>query len=361
MREKHVSMNVRRRLQKALAGETVEHPVFAVYDFFVRNRPVDWGGLFEQGLGQINHAGLLDYHYPNAEIVETQSRQNGKLRRDVRWITDRGELHEWYLGEWRQEYLIKSKEDYRVLAHALSDAAFTATEEQFIASEEEIGDRGLTIGHFGFMPLENRNAFQSVQIDAAGLERFSVDLAMGTPELLELIELMNERTLQKFRCILDTRARHFKLWENLSIETMGPEVYRSHLVPIYRKIFGILEGSDMALHVHYDGKLRVIGEEIRDLGFEGLDSLTGPPEGDLIASEARTLWPEIFFWLHPNLGWYELPETELRQRIRRLSADAGPRRYCLLISEEVPPDWQRTIPAVLDTLKDLDRGGRGGP
>jgi hypothetical protein len=203
------------------------------------------------------------------------------------------------------------------------------------------------------MPLENRNAFQSVQIDAAGLERFSIDLAMGEPELLELIELMNQRTLQKFRCILASRAEHFKLWENLSIETMGPEVYRTHLLPMYRRIFELLDGSGKKLQVHYDGKLRVIGREIRNLNFHGLDSLTGPPEGDLYAAEARALWPDTFFWLHPNLCWYDLPEAQLRERIRRVCADAGSCRYCLLISEEVPANWQRSIPAVLDTLADI--------
>jgi hypothetical protein len=211
----------------------------------------------------------------------------------------------------------------------------------------------MTIGHFGFMSLEKRNAFQSVQIDAAGLERFSVDLALGRPELLELIELMNERMLQKFRCILNSRAKQFKLWENLSIETMGPQVYKTHLVPMYRRIFEILEGSDKKLHVHYDGKLRVIGEEIRKLPFDGLDSLTGPPEGDLSAAEARALFPDTFLWLHPNLGWYERPKAELAEGIRRLAADAGPRRYCMLISEELPPNWQQSIPVVLDTLADL--------
>jgi len=346
-------MSIRRRIQKALAGEHVEQPVFAVYDWFVRNRPIDWPFLFEQGLGQINHACLLDYHYPQVEIVETQSWQNGELRRDVRWITDRGELHEWYLGEWRQEYLIKSVEDYRILAHALADTSFKATDEAFTASEEELGDQGITIGHLGHMSLENRNAFQSIRIDAAGLERFSIDLAMGTPELLELIELMNERTLQKFRCLLESRAKQLKLWENLSIETMGPDIYRTHLVPIYRQIFEVLEGSNKRLHVHYDGKLQVIGQEIRNLGFDGLDSLTGPPEGDILAAGARALWPYTFFWLHPNLGWYDLPEAELRDRIRRLAVDAGPRRYCLLISEEIPPNWQRGILTVLDTLANL--------
>jgi hypothetical protein len=35
----------------------------------------------------------------------------------------------------------------------------------------------------------------------------------------------------------------------------------------------------------------------------------------------------------------------------RLVRDAGGRRFCLMISEEVPPDWARTVPALLEWLQ----------
>lgn len=56
---------VRRRLKSALAGEFIEQPVYAVYDWFVNNRPaVDWESLFAAGLGQINHANLIKHEHP---------------------------------------------------------------------------------------------------------------------------------------------------------------------------------------------------------------------------------------------------------------------------------------------------------
>ena len=66
--------SVRERLAQAVRGEEVTEPVFAVYDWFVRNRPhVDWKGLFELGLGEINHADIIEYDRPHAQIVETCS------------------------------------------------------------------------------------------------------------------------------------------------------------------------------------------------------------------------------------------------------------------------------------------------
>jgi len=58
-----------------------------------------------------------------------------------------------------------------------------------------------------------------------------------------------------------------------------------------------------------------------------------------------------FLWLHPPLGWYREPRNVLQQRIRQMVADAGPRKFCLMISEDIPPTWQETVPIVLESLR----------
>ena len=141
-----MGMSVRERLDRAVRGEPVGRPVFAVYDWFVRNRPqVDWQRLFRLGLGEINHADIIEYRRPHVEIVETLTQTPEGVRKDTTWITDRGELHEWHLGEWRQEYLIKSAEDYRIMARAWEDVEVTLSEVAFRASEAAVGDNGVTI------------------------------------------------------------------------------------------------------------------------------------------------------------------------------------------------------------------------
>ena len=333
--------SIRSRFQRALAGEPVDWPVYAVYDWFVEHRHIDWSSLFAQGLGQLNHANLVDVNRPNLQIVENTQQTERGLRRDVRWITDRGELHEWYLGEWRQEYLIKTPDDYRILRRALEGTQFTATDEPFQKSEAALGDGGITVGHLTRTPL------MEVQIDLAGLERFSLDLADEHPALMELLEFMTELLLQQLREAITTSAQYIKLWENLSIETIGQRHYRQRLMPLYRKILEILDSAGKRLLVHYDGKLRLIADDIAALGIDGIDSLTPAPEGDLTVAEARARWPDKFLWLHPPLGWHRETPAVLTERIRRMIAEAGPRRYCLMISEDVPPTWPQTVPVIL--------------
>ena len=346
-------MSIRERFEKALSGEPIERPVFAVYDWFVNNRDIDWLSLFGQGLGQINHANMIECERPNLEIIETKTEENEHVRTDVRWITGIGELNEWYLDEWRQEYFIKSDEDYRIMLHALSDTTFSPTNKYYDQSEAELGNKGITLGQLGPIPSVSRTPFQRIQIDFTGLERFSLDISDELTALLDLIELMNEQLLKALTCTLETRARHIKLWENLTIETMGPSLYHRYLVPLYERIFEALGKSNKKILVHYDGKLHAIADDIKRLAFDGIDSLTPPPEGDMTIVEARRFWPDKFFWLHPNLGWYHIPDDEFIHRIRQMAKDAGPCRYCMMISEEVPHHWERTVPVVLQTLSKL--------
>ena len=273
--------SIRGRFERALAGEPIQWPVYAAYDWFVEHRAINWPSLFAQGLGRINHANLFETLRPNLQIAESLQPTGDGVRRDVRWITDRGELHEYYLGEWRREYLVKTPDDYRILQRALEGTQYTATDVPFCRSEAALGDGGITVGQMGRTPL------MEVQIDLAGLQRFSMDLADEHPALMELLELMTELVLRQCREAVKTSARCVKLWENLSIETIGRRQYRRRLVPLYGKILEILTQAGKQLLVHYDGKLRLIAEEIAGLGIDGIDSLTPPPEGDMSVAEAR--------------------------------------------------------------------------
>jgi len=341
--------SIRGRFERALAGEIIERPGFAVYDWFVQNRPVDWQSLFAQGLGQIAHADLVRTERPNVEVIETTQEVDGRVRRDVRWVTDRGELHEWFLGEWQQEFLIKTPADYRIMRRALEGTRYSATSGPFLQAEQQIGDGGITVGQLGWTPIR-RTPLLQVQIDFAGPERLAMDLADGVPELMELLELMTELTLEKFREAVKGPAQYIKLWENLAIEMIGLRHYQRHMVPLYRQILEILQDAGKRLLVHYDGRLRTVADEIAALDIDGIDSFTPPPDGDMSVAEARACWPEKFLWLHPPLGWYQEDRTTLAVRIQEMVRDAGPRRFCLMISEDVPPQWEQSVPAVLEAL-----------
>ena len=281
--------SIRKRLNQALAGNFITEPVYAVYDWFVINRDIDWRSMFDLGLGQINHASLLDIEHPHLKIEETYGKAGDYHRRDVKWITDIGELNECYLDDWRKDHLIKTSDDYRIMKRALEDVRFVPSDKYFDESEEMLGDSGITVGQFGQMRElgYNRTPFQVIQIDFCGLEQFSIDIALEKPELMELLEMMNEQMLDLFGMITKSRAVHVKLWENLCIESFGPDLFRKHHVPMYARILDILEGTGKRLQVHFDGKLQIIADDITGLLIDGIDSLTPVPEGDMSIKAAR--------------------------------------------------------------------------
>ncbi|MFA6270823.1 MAG: hypothetical protein WC657_06490 [Candidatus Paceibacterota bacterium] len=346
-------MNIRKRFECDLSGGNFERPVFAVYDWFVKNRPtVDWEMLFSLGLGQINHANLVRHEHPNFELVNTDSEQAGQIRRDVCMITDKGELHEWYLGEWRQEHFIKTPEDYRIMARALEGVRVIADEKPFLSSELKLGDRGITVGQIAGLG-SGRTPLMVLQIDWVGLEQFSIDLAYEMPELFELLELMYEIKLEEIRQAVKTPASQIKLWENLSVETIGPFHYRRHLLPLYKQILEIMGKTGKRLQVHYDGRLKIISEDIAGLDFDGIDSLTEAPEGDMTVCDARKLWPDKFLWQNINLNWYEMSPVKLKDSLFRSVEAASHKRHCLMISEEVPQNWRQSVPLVLEILEQI--------
>ena len=55
--------------------------------------------------------------------------------------------------------------------------------------------------------------------------------------------------------------------------------------------------------------------------------------------------------MHPSLTWDTLSDADLAARIREAARAAG-NRFCLQLSEEVPPNWKRTIPLILRTLRE---------
>lgn len=351
-----MSLSVRDRLQRALAGKPVDVPVYVVYDAFVdNNKNIGWKKFFDLGLGRLNHARILEWETPNLEIIESNAFVDGQEKKRVRWITDIGELTESYVNGWQQEYFIKESYDYKIMQRALTGVKFKGTNKYFDKAEEQLGDKGITVGQLGRfdLPGYNRTPFQVVQIDFVGLERFSIDIMMQVSELMELMELMNEQFLNIFRCVIKTKAEHIKLWENLSLETMGPVLYRNYLVPLYKKIFEIIDGTDKKLHVHYDGQLAGIANDIKDLPFYGIDSLTPPPEGNMVISEARKFWPDKFLWMHPSLSWFLLSEKELVFKVKEMVKQAQGKRFCLEISEDVPPDYQTKITSVLEALQSI--------
>ena len=115
-----------------------------------------------------------------------------------------------------------------------------------------------------------------------------------------------------------------------------------------------MEQGNKRVMVHYDGELQVIADQIAEAPFHMIDSLTEPPEGNMYYDACRALWPDKVFWANINVDLYSQPEAVLRQAVMDKRQRAGKQALAFEISEDLPANWQESIPIVLDTLKELD-------
>ena len=181
----------------------------------------------------------------------------------MRWITDRGELHEWYLGEWRQEHLRQDRPaDYRVICLRLEDLAICGHRRTVSTDRKPLlADSGITVGQLWRTPL------MEIQIDLAGLERFSMDLADEAPELMDLVDLMTDHAAA---AVCGGRQDAGEVHQAL-----GKPVDRDHrpaALPgparsaVSTNCSTFSGRPDKRLLVHYDGKLRLISDLIAAVG-----------------------------------------------------------------------------------------------
>jgi len=122
---------------------------------------------------------------------------------------------------------------------------------------------------------------------------------------------------------------------------------------VYRKAVPIHEAAGKKVMVHYDGALRAVAGQIAAAPFHIIDSLTEPPEGDMTYDQCRAAWPDKVFWGNVNVDLYYRPEASLREAVKGICHRAGKRALALEISEDLPDNWQQSVPVVLETLEDL--------
>jgi hypothetical protein len=351
-------MNPKNRLASTLEGEKNNKPICACYDAFVSNKTVDWNRLYEKGLVLIDHIEIIDSHYPNVTIREEISFEGDHERKDVYWETKIGTLHEYYLRDlnssllpWRMEYLIKDDNDYLIMGKALEGAEFSICPPRHLfidPSEAKISRDSV----YQIVSMD-RTPLQKIHIDFTSLEKFAIDFAFKKPELMDLIEMMNDQLYEKFNLVKDCEYIDLKLWENLTIDVLGPQVYKEYFVPVYSKINNILKNHNKRLHVHYDGKMDLIKHDISKLNFAGIDSFSAGPEGDVGINDAVSLWGDAFLWINPATQWFTEDTKLLHDNIRSICNTIKTDKYCFVISEDIPPYPNECINAILDTLDDL--------
>ena len=341
-------MDPRERMTVALEGGTPDRTPLGIYNFFAKDfGEPRWQRLVDRGLVPIIHTNTCYAVEHGVENSEEERREGDRHYRIYRKKTPVGTLQKVTLNGWHYEDWIKTPADYKIRQWMLEHTEMRPCYEDYERADAQAGRSGFPI------VTTSRTPAMSINIDWAGTEQFCLDVAMELPELFDLYEVQKRLFREEIEIVAKGPGRFVKSFENLTIGMLGPRRYAELLMPVYRECFPTLTAAGKRMFVHYDGALSVIADQIAQAPFDGIESLTEPPEGDLTYDRCRALWPNLVFWGNINVGLYHRPAEELAQGVAEKRDRAGKRGLVFEISEDLPANWETSVPVVLDTLEQI--------
>ncbi len=352
-------MTARENIIDALEGKTPEKTPLTIYDWNMgavtpdelekkMNEPA-WRRLLDMGLSVRAHCPVVKAVEHGVEVSVQEARAGGSVYRTEIKKTPMGNIRRVTRDGWHHEDWLKTPEDYRIMRWIVEHTALVPQYDTFEQAEAVVGDQGVAI-LTGAGNWRHRTPLMTINIDLAGTKQFCLDLAMELPELFDLYASLKQLFLREQQLIAEGPGRYVAWYENLTISMIGPAWYRDLMIPVYEEAVPIHAAQDKRVMVHYDGALKAIADQIADAPFAMIDSITEPPEGDMTYEVCRSLWPDLVLWANINIELYHRPALELRNAVMDKRRRAGKRGFAFEISEDLPRNWEQSIPVVLEVL-----------
>jgi hypothetical protein len=341
-------MTSHERLTTVLDGHTPDRTPLSIYSWMMGDWKTndDWMRLIDSGLGVCHHCGTVGRIEHGVEDSYEEKVDGDTTYGIARKKTPVGTLRKVNRNGWHHEDWIKTPGDYKIRQWIVENTELTTNYSAVAEAEALVGDQGIAI------VTGSRTPAMAINIDWAGTEQFCMDVAMEVPELFDLFEAEKKAFLEETRLIAAGPGRFVKWFENLTISMLGHRRYGELLVSVYDEAVPILEAAGKRVMVHYDGQLGVIADQIASAPFHMIESLTEPPEGDMMYDQCRAAWPDKVFWANINLELYARPADELRAAVISKRQRAGKQALAFEISEDLPSNWLDVIPVVLDAVEE---------
>lgn len=126
------------------------------------------------------------------------------------------------------------------------------------------------IGHLHNDGLQHGHTFQTLT-DIRGYENLLFDMADEEPKLYKLIEMVENFNLAIVQHYLQLGAEWMSYPEDLGMQTgpmISPEHFRKYIKPSYRRIVAPAQKAGCVIHMHSDGYIRDLVDDIADVGIE---------------------------------------------------------------------------------------------
>ena len=343
-------MSQKQWLTDALDGNTPERTPYSLQSEILSSDDLmsdEWKALYDQGLALCHHVATVEHIEHGVESTREKRDDGGATVHVHRKETPVGTIERVTRDGWPMQNWITQPSDYKIQQWIVENTEVVARPENYEPAEALIGDLGTCV------VAGSRTPAMRINVDWAGPEMFCMDVAMEVPELFELYEAQKVRFMEECELIAAGPGQYVEWPEDLAVRMLGPARYGEMLGSVYEAATPLLEASGKRVIVRYDGELKAVADQIAELPLHIIEAITEPPAGDMTFDECRAQWPANVLWAQIKGELYPGPRDELRQAVIDKRERAGKRAFGFEISEDLPPDWQETIPLVLKTLEEL--------
>lgn len=273
---------------------------------------------------------------PDVQIVTTEA--DGE--RVITSETPAGTLTaRWIVGPdgamWQTEYPVKNAADLDAVL-ALARARSYLLDPAYAAMAAEVGETGVLAIEIPRRPLSD--LLHEYLGWAEGLMLFFEE----QEKIGQIIAALEEKLQAYVTSLNDTRGEIVYSPDNLDGQFISPRMFQDHLAGSYRRTAQAVHEQGKRLVVHIGGPARHLLAPLAQADIDGLEGITGPPQGDASPAEARglvgeqcTLWGGIAQDFLLDTGEQAALERAVEEAVQMAAADS---RTIIGVADRVPVD-----------------------
>ena len=174
----------------------------------------------------------------------------------------------------REEYPVKEPSDFAALRFIFEHRRHEPNYEEFVRSDEFVGESGVPIVAMPRSPLP------ALLADWCGIEK-AIYFLIDMPDLVtEIFSCIDRSSDAAFEILLGSPAVLFHFCDNLDSSASTP-FFQDHMREYYQRRLAQVHKAGKYAVVHLDGRVRGLVGKLASCGFDGIEAITPAPVGDV--------------------------------------------------------------------------------
>lgn len=252
--------------------------------------------------------------------------------------TPRGQLTETLAASdsaetvFRIKHALREENDFRVYEKILEERQFESSFESWCAAQANLETRGACFVVGPDLPLVSLFRVRDPAL-------LLYDLADRPQYMRELLDLLHERTCEAYRLIAAGPGMMVQTGAAfLTTQIISPRIFERYVMPYLAEYVETVHKAGKLFLCHMCGFVRLLLPMLREVGVDGLDSLTNPPVGDTTLRDYWRLMGDdaiLKSGISPCLLSQGSAE-EIRQHTREVLRQPEGRHLVLATADDVP-------------------------